>query len=132
VQREVVTRWIAGYERAWRSPGTDALAGLFAPDATYRTAPFERPHVGLAGISKLWEAEREGPDEVFEMTSELVAADGATAVVQVEVLYDAPLSRHYRDIWIIRFNDAGLCTEFEEWPFSPRDLDGGFAAGPPA
>jgi hypothetical protein len=132
VQRETVTRWIEGYERAWRTPGTNALAELFAPDATYRTAPFERPHVGLAGISELWEAEREGPDEVFEMTSELIAADGATAVVRVEVLYGAPISRHYRDIWIMRFNGAGLCTEFEEWPFWPRDRDGGFAGGPPA
>jgi hypothetical protein len=132
VQREAVTQWIEGYERAWRSPGTTALAGLFAPDASYRTAPFERPHVGLAGISELWEAERAGPDETFQMTSELVAADRATAVVRVEVFYGAPISRHYRDIWIVRFNDAGLCIAFEEWPFWPRDRNGGFAAGPPA
>lgn len=130
MQRETVTRWIEGYERAWRTPGTSTLAELFAPDATYRTAPFERPHVGLAGIAELWEAEREGLDETFEMTSELIAADGATAVVRVEVFYGSPISRHYRDIWIMRFNDAGQCTEFEEWPFWPGDRDGGFAGGP--
>jgi hypothetical protein len=132
VQRDAVTRWIEGYERAWRSPGTSALAELFAPEATYRTAPFERPHIGLAGISELWEAEREGPDEVFAMSSELVAVDGAAAVVRVEVIYGEPISRRYRDIWIMSFDDAGLCTAFEEWPFWPPDEDGGFAGGPPA
>ena len=132
MQRDAVTRWIEGYERAWRSPGTGALAELFAPDATYRTAPFERPHVGLAAISVLWDAEREGPDEVFAMTSELVAVDDAAAVVRVEVFYGEEISRQYRDVWILRFNDAGLCTAFEEWPFWPLDRDGGFAGGPPA
>jgi SnoaL-like domain len=130
VQAAAVMQWIERYERAWRSPGTNALADLFIPEATYRTAPFERPHVGLAAISTLWEAEREGPDEAFAMTSELVAADGPTAVVRVEVLYGAPINRRYRDIWILRFNDAGLCSSFEEWPCWPADEDGGFARGP--
>ena len=132
MQPAAVTQWIERYERAWRSPGTHALVELFTLEATYRTAPFERPHVGLAAISELWEAERAGPDEAFAMTSELLAASGLTAVVRVEVLYGAPISRQYRDIWIMRFNDAGLCTSFEEWPFWPADEDGGFAAGPPA
>jgi SnoaL-like domain len=130
MQPAAVSQWVERYERAWRSPGTNALADLFTPAASYRTAPFERPHVGLAAISKLWEAEREGPDEAFAMTSELVAADGPTAVVRVEVLYGAPINRRYRDIWILRFNDAGLCLTFEEWPFGPADEDGGFARGP--
>jgi hypothetical protein len=125
-----VTRWIDGYERAWRSPGTSALAELFAPDATYRTAPFERSHDGLEQISRLWEAEREGPDEAFAMTSELIAVDDTTAVVRVEVTYGEPISRRYRDIWIMRFNAAGLCTAFEEWPFWPADEDGQIASGP--
>lgn len=132
MQRQAVTRWIEGYEQAWRSPGTNALTDLFTPDATYRTAPFERPHLGLAAISELWEAEREGPDEAFEMTSELLAVEGATAVVRVEVLYGAPISRRYRDIWIVHFNDAGLCSAFEEWPFWPAGEAGAFAGGPPA
>ncbi|MFI5037423.1 MAG: hypothetical protein ACHP93_03005 [Solirubrobacterales bacterium] len=39
--------------------------------------------------------------------------------------------RHTERLWIMRFNDAGLCMAFEEWPFWPRDRDGGFAGGPP-
>jgi hypothetical protein len=132
VRPAAVTQWIERYERAWRSPGINALSDLFTHEATYQTAPFERPHVGLAAIAELWEAEREGPNEVFEMTSELVAADGATAVARVEVLYGSPISRHYRDIWIMRFEHTGLCAAFEEWPSWPADEDGRIAAGPPA
>jgi len=38
--RAEVTAWVAGYERAWRTPGTDALDGLFTPDATYSQGPY--------------------------------------------------------------------------------------------
>ena len=33
--RATVSRWLGGYEAAWRAPGTDGLAGLFTGDATY-------------------------------------------------------------------------------------------------
>lgn len=105
------------------------LASLFAVEATYQTAPYERCHSGLAAIAALWEAEREGPDEAFEISSELVAVDGATAVVRVEVAYGPPLHRHYRDMWVMRFDEAGLCSGFEEWPFWPSEEQGGYAGG---
>jgi hypothetical protein len=31
--RSAVRRWLARYEAAWRAPGTEGLAGLFAADA---------------------------------------------------------------------------------------------------
>jgi ketosteroid isomerase-like protein len=139
VDRTELTDWIEGYERAWRSPGTDALTGLFTEDAVYSTAPYENPHRGLAAIREMWEAERSGPDEDFEMTSEVVATDGETGVVRVEVRYFDPDDkggrRHrqrseYRDLWIMRLDDAGLCSHFEEWPFWPSDQDGAPAGAP--
>ncbi len=71
----------------------------------------------------MWEAEREGPDEVFRMTSEVVAADGDTAVVRVEVGYGDPVRQEYRDLWIVRFAGDGRCASFEEWPFWPEQPD---------
>ena len=73
-----VERWVAGYERAWRSPGTEALAGLFTADAVYSPSPYEEPVVGLPAIGIMWERERSAPDEDFTMTSEVVAVDGGT------------------------------------------------------
>lgn len=116
---ERVRAWIDGYERAWRSPGTDSLAELFTDGATYRPGPYDPVIAGLAAIAQMWEAERVGPDEHFEMSSEVVAADGDVAVARIDVRYEDPVPNEYRDLWIIRFAEDGRCCEFEEWPFWP-------------
>jgi ketosteroid isomerase-like protein len=114
-----VEGWIARYEQAWRSPGTDSLDEVFAEDATYRHAPFEPPIFGLDAIAEMWEAERQGSDERFAMNSEIVAVDDRVAVARVAVRYEDPEARDYRDIWIIHFAADGRCQSFEEWPFWP-------------
>jgi ketosteroid isomerase-like protein len=119
VNREQVSDWVAAYERAWRAPGTGALAGIFTQDATYRQSPYEEPISGLPAIAAMWDAERDGPDEVFHMTSDVIAADGDTAVVRVEVGYGDPVHQEYRDLWVLRFADDARCDWFEEWPFWP-------------
>jgi hypothetical protein len=40
-------------------------------------------------------------------------------VARVEVRYGEPVSRVYRDLWIVTLGDDGRCTAFEEWPFFP-------------
>ncbi|HEX7245658.1 MAG TPA: nuclear transport factor 2 family protein [Solirubrobacterales bacterium] len=115
-----IEEWIAAYERAWRTAGTESLSELFADDASYSMGPFEEPAVGLAAIAELWERERRGPDEEFEMRHEVVAVEGDAAVVRVEVRYGPPQNLHYRDLWIVRFAADGRCREFEEWPFWPE------------
>jgi SnoaL-like domain len=119
VDRATVADWIAGYERAWRTAGTDMLATLFTDDATYSMGPYEETVAGLPAIAELWERERVGPEEGFTMVWDFVATEDDTAVVRVEVEYlDMP--RQYRDLWIIQFGRDGRCTSFEEWPFSPE------------
>jgi ketosteroid isomerase-like protein len=129
VEHGRVTGWIEAYERAWRTPGTDGLAELFTEDASYRTGPYEKPHRGLAEIGRMWEAERASANEEFEMTTEIVATEGEVAVIRVEVRYASP-KREYRDLWIVRLEESGRCSHFEEWPFWPEDQQGAPAAGP--
>lgn len=112
--------WVAAYEKAWRTAGTESLADLFTADATYRAAPFEDAQRGLEQIARFWEAERQGPDEIFTIESELVAVEGDTGVVRVEVTYGEPVNRTYRDLWIVRLDDTGRSFHFEEWPFWPE------------
>jgi len=123
VNRQRVRDWVAAYERAWRAPGTGTLAGIFTPDASYRQGPYDEPVIGLPAIAVMWEAERDGPDEVFAMTSDVIAADGDTAVVRAEVSYGDPVRQQYRDLWILRFAGDGRCAGFEEWPFWPEQPD---------
>jgi hypothetical protein len=117
IDRASVEKWIAGYERAWRTAGTDSLAELFCEDASYRMSPYEEVVHGLAAIGELWERERVGPDEEFEIRSELIAVDSDTAVARIEVAYGS--GAEYRDLWVIRFGADGRCREFEEWPYWP-------------
>lgn len=117
--RAIVSRWLAAYESAWRSPGTEALAGLFTGDATYLQSPYEQPVTGLDAIKRMWEDERQGADEAFTLATEIIAVDGPAAVVRAEVVYGEPLSQEYRDLWIIRLTEDGRCAWFEEWPYWP-------------
>ena len=118
---DALTAWIDGYERAWRSPGTDGLAALFTDEAVYLTSPYDEPVVGLDAIRAFWDEERDGPDEVFTMSREVVAASGGTGVARVLVRYGEPVRQEYADLWVVTFADdgSGRATRFEEWPFWP-------------
>jgi ketosteroid isomerase-like protein len=118
--RARVRQWLADYEAAWRAPGTEDLARIFAADATYLQSPYELPVAGLDAIRRMWEEEREGPDEVFSVATEILAVDGPVAVVRAEVHYGDPVRQEYRDLWILRIGDDGRCTWFEEWPYWPE------------
>jgi len=119
--RASVEQWVADYERVWRTPGTDAVPEIFTEDATYLVSPWAEPFVGTERIEHLWDDEREGPDESFTMSSEVVAVDGDTAVVRVAVEYP---EQRWRDLWVLRFAADGRCEHFEEWPFAPDQPSG--------
>lgn len=119
MDRQQVADWVAAYERLWRTPGTDRLAEIFTPDATYQQGPFREPVVGLPAIQRMWEDERDGPEEQFEMSSNVLAVDGDTAVVRVHVRYGPPRNTEWLDLWVIRYAPDGRCRAFEEWPFAP-------------
>lgn len=120
--REAVADWVARYERAWRSPGTAGLDGLFTPAISYRPSPWAQPIVGLVEVRRFWEASRDEPDERFRLASEVVAVDGSVGVVRVAVDYDDGES--WRDLWVLGLDDHGRCDRFEEWPFRPDQPDG--------
>jgi ketosteroid isomerase-like protein len=120
IGRERTAAWVAAYEQAWRAAGVEGLRDLFTEDASYRMSPYEESAVGLTRIGELWERERQGYDEAFEITHEIVAVEGDAAVIRVEVRYGPPDGHQYRDLWIVRFAADGRCRKFEEWPFWPE------------
>ena len=125
--REELSRWVDAYEAAWRcGEGVDRL---FAPDATYRSAPYLEPYRGIAAIEEFWKRETDAGEQ-FTVEREIVAVEGDTGVVRLEVEYTAPQERRYRDLWIVTLDEEGRCTAFEEWPFWPPGSEGGYAPGP--
>ena len=122
-----LNRWVDAYEAAWRSG--EGVDRLFTRDATYRSWPYGEPYTGIDAIKEFWKKETdEGED--FTMAREIVAVDGDTGVVHLEVEYTAPKQRDYRDLWIVKLDEAGRCYAFEEWPFWPPGSEGGYAPGP--
>lgn len=117
MDRAAVGHWIAEYERAWRSPGIEALGRLFTADAVYSPGPYAETVNGLDAIAAMWEAERDGPDEQFTMTSALVALDEHVAVARVEVHYAD--GTEWQDLWVMEFTPDTVCHAFEEWPIGP-------------
>jgi hypothetical protein len=128
MERADFADWVRRYEEAWREPGTQLLDGLFTPDASYRTSPYEAPFEGLEQIERMWEHERESPDEVFSLRAEVIAADGCTGVVRAEVDYGDPVVQSYRDLWVIELREDARARSFEEWPFWPPGSKGSWPA----
>jgi len=117
MDRRRVERWLAAYDKAWRTPGTALLSELFAPEVEYLPSPWTEAVVGLDALAEFWEAERHGADEEFSMHADVVAVEMETAVVRVDVEYASP-PRRWRDLWLVMFALSGRCTRFEEWPLA--------------
>jgi ketosteroid isomerase-like protein len=114
--RDDVLRWVSAYERAWRDGDLGAVAMLFTDDATYRESPYEPAHIGHEAIRAFWLVD-EG--RTFTVDAAVVAVDGATAVVWLEVRYRDPTPQEYRDLWVLRFAEDGRVAAFEEWAYWP-------------
>jgi hypothetical protein len=122
MERAGLENWIERYERLWRTAGTDGLTELFAADASYSPSPWAEPIRGFEAIAAFWDEERDGPDEGFTLTSDVIAVEGDVGVAQIEVTYQQ--GQAWRDLWIVRLDTDGRCTAFEEWPFAPTRRDG--------
>lgn len=116
MDRARVLDWVAGYERAWRDGDAAAVARLFTEDARYRRSPYEKSDVGHAAIQAFWLVD---DGQEFTMSAGVVAVEGRTAVVRLEVRYTSPVSQEYRDLWVLRFADDGRVEDFEEWAYWP-------------
>ena len=74
----------------------------------------------VAGYEAAWRAV--GTDalgEVFTLATEVVAVDGDTAVVRTVVRYGEPMRQACTDLGIVRLDDRGQCSWFEEGPYWP-------------
>jgi SnoaL-like domain len=127
VTRDDLARWVDAYEAAWRTG--EGVEDLFTAGATYRSAPFLDAYRGIDAIVEFWRRETNA-GERFTIEREIVAVEGDTGVVRLEVEYSAPRKRLYRDLWIVTLDPDGRCTAFEEWPFWPPGSAGTYAPGP--
>ena len=117
MRREDVSRWLERYVAAWKSGDRGEIEALFSDDARYRYHAYDEPLVGPVAIADSW---LEDPDEPgsFDAGYQCFAADGDAAVAIGTSTYLAPgggVERVYDNIFALRFDAGGRCSEFTEW-----------------
>jgi len=117
-----VQRWLDAYAGAWETYNPEEIGSLFAEQATYLWHPWDRGDDVATGRSQIvegWLHDRD-PAGTYEGSYEplLVAGDVAIATGTSRYYTDATkaeLDREYWNLWVLRFDADGLCSEFTEW-----------------
>ena len=113
MKRQDLIEWIDGYIRAWNTNDSKDIGKLFTEDASYFTGPFDEPWRGREAIIDGWIGCKDEPNTT-RFSYEILAIDGNLGVVQGLTEY-LKSSTDYSNIWLIRLNSHGVCTEFREW-----------------
>jgi hypothetical protein len=117
MQREEVARWLERYVAAWTSGERAEIEALFSPDARYRYHAYDEPVVGTSAIADSWLEEPDEPGS-FEASYECFAAEGDAAVAVGTSMYlnpDGAVDRIYDNVFLLRFDADGRCSDFTEW-----------------
>jgi hypothetical protein len=117
MRREDVSRWLERYVAGWKSGDRVEIEALFSPEARYRYHPYDEPLVGRAAIADSWLEDPDTPGS-FDAGYECFAADGDTAVAIGRSTYvgtDGEVDRVYDNVFVLRFDAEGRCSDFTEW-----------------
>jgi len=118
-----VQKWLDDYVNAWKTYDPAAIGALFSKDAGYRYNPYDEPVRGRDTIVLNWLENRDAPD-TYSGQYHPIAVDGNVAVANGQSLYyeadGKTLHRQFDNIFVLRFDDDGLCEDFCEWFMGPR------------
>jgi len=113
MDKEGVKAWMAGYIQAWNSNDAQEIGQLFSEEARYYTGPFAEPWQGRQAIVDAWIARKDEPGS-FRFRYEILSASGGLGIVRGWTQYLNP-EKEYSNIWVMRFDEQGRCSEFIEW-----------------
>ncbi len=103
---------MAGYLRAWESNEPDEIGALFTEDARYYTTPSRSPWRGREEIVEGWIGIADQPGDFTFEWQKLTESDELGVITGRTVYTNGD---DYDNLWVIRFDDNGRCTEFTEW-----------------
>jgi ketosteroid isomerase-like protein len=114
-----VQRWLDRYVEAWRTYDPGKIGELFAEDVSHRYHAYDEPIVGRDAVVADWiKVENQDAPGSWEAHYEPYAVDGDRAVARGESRYlnpDGSLRTIYYNLWTLRFDADGRCTEFVEY-----------------
>jgi ketosteroid isomerase-like protein len=117
MERGDMNSWVERYVRAWRTNRSQDIAGLFTEDARYYTAPHREPWVGRESIVAGWIDRKDEPGG-WEFRHQILGIDGDVGFVRGWTRYAATgdeAATEYSNLWVIRLDSDGRCSEFVEW-----------------
>jgi ketosteroid isomerase-like protein len=112
VERAAIETWLERYLGAWESNDPGDIGELFADEARYYTAPHREPWTGRDAIVQGWIGRKDEPG-TWTFRYEVLGIDGDVAFVRGLTTYDK--LPDYSNLWVVRLDDAGRCSEFIEW-----------------
>jgi hypothetical protein len=113
MDQQAVVDWVERYMRAWASNDPQEIGDLFSEDALYYTAPFRSPWRSRQGIVEGWLGRKDDPGS-WEFEYEVLSACDGLGVVKGRTNY-VRQGREYSNLWTVRLDSQGRCTEFMEW-----------------
>lgn len=113
-----VAAWLNAYGEAWRTYDPQAIGNLFSADAAYYYGPYDEPVRGREAIVASWLEHRDAPG-TYEGRYVPLAVEGDLAVANGRSRYfesdGTTLKTEFDNIFVLRFDGDGRCTEFREW-----------------
>ena len=101
-----------------------AIAALFSESAVYRYNPYDDGVRGREEIVATWLENRDKPG-TYSAEYASIAVDGDTAVARGKSFYYSAdgktITRQFDNIFVLKFDDQGRCTDFCEWFMQPRN-----------
>jgi hypothetical protein len=112
-----LTTWMDAYTVAFNAQDSEAASLLFTEDGTYQWGPFGELLVGRDAIRRAWD-EHQDPDEVAEMTYEVIAVAPEVGVARwIASHTNEREGRRQRmdGVFVVTLTAEGLCDSFREW-----------------
>jgi SnoaL-like domain len=105
--------WVERYVRAWNTNDPRDIEGLFRSDGRYLTEPYVTPWTGHEEIVAGWIEQKDEPGDT-EFDYDVLVATEDLGIVKGRTLYKST-GHEYVNLWEIKLDEAGLCSEFVEW-----------------
>jgi hypothetical protein len=117
--------WLDRYVEAWKTYDEGTIRSLWSEDATYRYHPQDEPLRGRDAIVANWLENKDDPG-TYDAKYGVLAVDGDTFVANGWSRYlDATtkdMTDEYLNVYVCKFNDAGECTDFNEYWIQNRQM----------
>lgn len=108
-------RWKNTWEQGWPRGEVDAIAGLYAPSATYRGLAFRTPHSGIDGVRSYLRENFEAETDVQCRFGEPIVAGSRAAVQWWASWVEGGLPISMAGVTILRFDDSGLVVDHRDY-----------------